>query len=276
MNIDFSLKRFFRFFLNNYRLNNKKDLLFLGGMFVFAGIYFALFRLVKEPIDLIGTIFILLVSFLIIQGVYTCMFFGEFSSKKRTMQLLTLPVSNAEAFWSKFLSCFVVFPLIFILFSILVLQISIEYNEWYMTNIAGQFLPDFLPMREIREIWDNRSHFDSGGLASLFYLVPFFISISFLWGAMTFKKYAFIKSLIFWFLFIISLWPLTIFIYFLISGHFTPLCIPFLIIREEGFGSSGIDVPFIFLYPNLFKYAISFVSLFLIVISRVKFNEKTI
>lgn len=265
MKIQFRPGYFFRLIKNNYQLNYKKDLLFIGGLIALAGLYIGIFRFSEDKIHLENVIILLFFAFCILLGAYISMVFGDFSSGKKTRQLLLLPATHAEIFWSKFLISCIIFPVFFCLFSALVLKLCINYNIWLGNYQGKDYYSEF---STLRELWSCRFVYKT---LPVFIYISIVVASCFLYGRMVFRKYAFIKTLVSWFLFFISLWLFTMLVYFLISGNLTPYSIPFFVIEYN-----KVPAPFIEWYPDLIKYVSVFFSISLIIISRIKFNEKTI
>lgn len=235
---------------------------------ILGALYFIFNITLGEKIDVFGTFLLLLFAFWIIQGLYTGVVFGEFSSKARTQQLLVLPALKAEIFWSKFLSSFVVFPVFYVLYALLVLKLGIEYNKWIA--YATDYPEEYIRYHTLQEFW-NSNEFNEKIINQAFVFLTVFFASCVLWGVMTFKKLAFLKSVAYWFFVILFSWFALIFIYFIISGNYTWSCFPFVVIEEDRGAAEIFEW-----YPNLVWIILSAISLILIVISRIKFNEKTI
>ncbi len=103
-------------------------------------------------------------------------------------------------------------------------------------------------------------------------IVWFFVSSVYYWGAMTFKKYACLKAVLCWIIFMLLLVPVFYCIVSLIFGQVPVFYFPFAGMRFEGLQ----EIIILSYYPYLLFRVGVFVSIALLIISRVKFNEKTI
>ncbi len=267
MDTNFNMPRLGKLISNEYYVNNKKILLGLGMMLGIALAYFGIAAVsrVHAGTNFTSTLFFLLI--LIFQGIMINTCFSEFSSKPKTQTFLLIPASKLEKFVAKFSYCMVIFPLIFLLYHFLVVEMSFIYNGWatkvfHLTDVSGR------DGASLERIYRMES-------VTTMVTVWFFAASAFLCGAQYFKKRSHTKTVLIVLAFIILCVVIIRPFYLLASGHMPTMSVPFLYIGEfiDGkiYSSSFIDV-----YHYAIHWLGLFVSLYLIVVSWVKFNEKTV
>ena len=269
MNTTFNFSRFLKVLSNEWRLNLKKMLLFWGGMIVITVIYFAFYRYGKEDIILKNNTFTLAFFLMcIFQGFYLQIYFREFSSKTKTQALLLLPASRNETFWAKFLLGVILYLLIFSAYLFIVIRWNGMHNDWIM-ELEKYSLDDWK-----YKYFQNYQMLLINRWAKLILFLFWIFSISaYLFGNMTFKKWAVFKSLVFWFIVVMGLILVTYSIYALFTGTWPSSAIPGIVITYDKYYAGC----FIFqIYPELLYGLGILICLALIVISRIKYNEKTI
>ncbi len=265
----FDIQHFTRLFINEWMVNKKRVALNWAGMLGIPLLYFSLFASMGDTVSPSGTFMFFYTIILAFQAVMINMHYSDFTSKEKTQSLLLLPASQTEKYTAKFVCGIIIYPLIAIIYLYLMMQITVRYNEWAHV-IFGKNQPS-------SEDW-IRYLFDDKILILSLICIWFFSSSAFLWGALTFRKWSIVKTYLFWIVFSIVLFPLTGCIYALISGHFPQSYAPLLYIGEyvdttssDHFGYSLLNN-----YPYFLHWLGIFMGVFLMVISRIKFNEKTI
>lgn len=266
MNTTFNFSRFLKVLSNEWRLNLKKRLLFWGGMISITILYFVALRIGDKDFVPKNTTFILLFFVMcIMQGFYLQTYFREFSSKTKTQALLLLPASRTETFWAKFIPGVLLYVLLFSAYLFIVIKGNGIYNDWLKE------LYDF-PATDWRY-----QHFE--GYQTLIvskpilFLIWLFSASAYLFGILLFKKFAVLKSLIFWFGIVMGLILLTYVVYALFTGVWPHIAIPGLLIFDKKDNTGCVIVQ---MYPELLYGLGLFICLALICISRIKYNEKTI
>ncbi len=267
MNMTFNIQRFTRLFINEWLINKKKLALFWGGMVAFPALFFMLTAVSKTAvISILGFSFFFTLV-MIFQALIISVHYHDLTSKNQTQSLLLLPASQTEKFMAKFINCAVIFPLLALCYIWIMMQVTDLYNDWAkLTFNLGKPENDWL--RQIVEfdmIW-----------ISLICAWIFNIAI-FLWGAHTFKKWIIVKTFLFWLIFTLLLIPITGCIYALMSGHFPKVYIPFIINDQVGPDYNwNFSYSVLFQNPFLYHWISVIISLLLIIIARVKYNEKTV
>ena len=269
MNTTFNFSRFLKILSNEWRLNLKKMLLFWGGMIVITILYFALFWYVQKDIISKETTF-RLVFFLmcILQGFYLQNYYHEFSSKTKTQALLLLPVSRNETFWAKFLLGVILYLVIASAYLFIVVKWNGIHNDWMM-ELKKIPLDDWRFRHRDYQSYQTLSFELTAKL--IYFLIGLFSTSAYLFGMMTFKKWAAFKSLVFWLMVVMGLVWVTCSIYALFTGVWPKTAIPGLIIVLD-----TADCATFHMYPELLYGLGIFICLALIVIARIKYNEKTI
>lgn len=261
----FDVRRFFRLFANDYLLNYKKYILLLIVLIALTSITFIISALIKKTIHTNSIIVFSIFGLMISQGLYTVMAWGEFSSKTKTTFLLTLPAHKSEIFIQRLISCFIIFPLFYCLYTWLVLSLTIEYN-WIIEQYNN---PGFVVPETARNVLTGFFHQKESYLVLVFVWIA--IASAYFWGAIRYKKYVFLKSVAFWFVSIFSLWPVSIILRLILTGKYNFKIVPFL-----GYLNKNEDFFITEVWPHYYIYLLLFVSLSLIFISYIKFKEKTI
>ncbi len=264
MNTTFNFSRFLKVLSNEWRLNLKKMLLFWGVIIILTALYFALLWVAENAVLTIATFGGAFFFICILQGFYLQTYFREFSSKTKTQALFLLPASRDETFWAKFLLGVILYVIIALAYTFIILKINEIYSIWHLEKENSLEYMEHYQVVRIFAI-DLRTKL------SLFFTWLFSTS-AYLFGALTFKKMAPFKSLALWFAVIMSLVLITCIVYFLFSGVWPSAAIPGMVIALKGKGGFALFE----VYPK-FLYGLGiFICLALIVISRVKYNEKTI
>ncbi len=268
MNNTFSFKRFFNVLGNECRLNNKKALLFWGGIIIIFILFCSLFY---SDNKMIPRYFFLLLSFsqmCILQGFYLQFYYNEFTSKNKTQSLLLLPASGSEVFWAKFLLGFVVYPVIFSLLIFFSLKLIGDYNDGILSQI------DNMAKRNDQYTYYQVLPVDIF-IKLIFLLVWLFSASAYLFGIMLFKKLAVFKSLILWFVVVVGLILVTRVVYVIFTGDWPNTAIPGFVIG--GGSNKRNEVCLLYrMYPEALYCLGIFICLALVFISKVKYNEKTI
>ena len=263
MKTTFSFNRLFKLFCNDWTLNYKKYGLQVICIVCITALFYTFCALIGENIPLYPVFILGMIALAFFQGIFTATIWGEFPSKKKTISLLTLPVNQSEIFTQRFISCFIIFPVLFGLYILLIMKLTV----WYNYSID----PDLSPLNESYT-------FITGALREVFFpyiliyvFVWLFISSIFFWGTLHFRKYAFLKTLAFWIVGLFLLWPISIAIRFIITGEYSPEIVPLILYFDKHEVFSVLSA-----WPNIHYYLSGFVSFVLLCISYVKLKEKTI
>ena len=263
MDMSFNASRFGKLIANEFQVNFRKMATMLGILFVIPVVYFALMFSAKFRMDSEVTAVIFFVIILIFQGYITNICFSDFSVKPRTLSFLLVPASSLEKYATKFLYCIIVFPLIFVIYHYLVVKFSVIYNGWGSESLLSSGI----------EMYEKQSVLISLSLW-------FFTATAYFCGAQFFKKRSATKTFLTVMSFVILFMILTPLFYFFVSGHFPRFSAPFAMIAE--FVPAGGETKRVIFHSFLDEsyysaYCFSlFLSLYFMVISWFKFNEKTV
>ncbi len=262
MDTSFNISRLGKLITIEYYMNSKKILLTLGMLLGICVFYFGIAAVSRSHMDVQFTSTFFFLLLLVFQGYITNICFSEFSSKPKTISLLLVPASNLEKFMAKSVYCMLVFPLIFLLYYLFVMNMGAIYNSW-ITNTFHL----------------NGSSLEGGlGIAQLYSSIMliwwFFTAACFLCGAQFFKKRAHTKTFLVVIASFILIAVLVKPIYFLVSGN-EGMGIPFLFLAEQ-IDNKFYSYSFVDEYRYIGHCLTLFVSLYLVVIAWVKFNEKTV
>jgi len=260
MKTTFSINRLLRLFRNDWALNYKKyGLLALCVIGLTAMTYIGS-AFAKASIELYAVWVLGLIAMFFFQGIYTATVWSEFTSKKRTISLLTLPVNKSEIFTQKFISCFVIFPILYVLYLLLTMKLTTIHNSFLDIELENKYTSISFVLSDV---------FSSYKLIYLLGWLP--IASIFFWGAIHFKKYAFLKTLASWLTGLFLLWPIAIVLRLIITGEYNNEIFPLVAYVENSEAFFIIQA-----YPHFYYYLSAFVSLSLLCISYLKFKEKTI
>ena len=267
MDTTFNFNRFLKVLSNEWRLNWMKMASFWGVATILATIVFVVHffdgsDLVNRP-NFLGLPLILAP---LLQGMYLQFYFNEFSSKKKTQALLLLPASQNETFWAKFLLSVVVYILLVVFYIWVMLEGSKMLNVWLWENGVAEMHPALY-----FELRQDLMFGELGTFYKILSLIWIFSVPAYLIGLFTFKKNPIFTSFILWIVVIVLLGYLICTVYFLFTGVFPSFASIGII-----FGINDDVIVLYSMYPNLMIGAVIFISLALMVIARVKYNEKTI
>ena len=267
MKTTFSFNRLLKLFRNDWALNYKKYGLQAVCVICITALFYIFCALINVEIYLPAVFILGMVALGFFQGIYTATVWGEFPSKKKTISLLTLPVNQSEMFIPRFISCFIIFPILFVLYILLLMKLTTWYNlvanlnldltNIHFTSVAGTLEDIFFPY------------------ACIYIFLWLFIASAFFWGALHFKKYAFLKTLAFWIVGLFLLWPVSIILRLIITGEYNYAIIPF-IAYIDGYEGIRKYLYMFSVWPNIYYYLSGFMSLALLCISYIKLKEKTI
>ena len=267
MNTSFNFSRFLKVLSNEWRMNMIKMLLFWGVMIIISIIYFAFLRytyshIIPKFVTFALTFFVMCIA----QGFYLQIYYNEFSSKTKTQAMLLLPASKNEKFWAKFLLGFILYPVFFLAYIFIVLKMNEIYNDWavVLKNIS---IADEIYKNEYQTLI-----FDLTTKRTFFY-VWLLSASAYLFGNLLFKKRPAFKSLLFWFIVVLGLSWITSGIYTLFTGVWPTHSIPGVLIGIDKYNT--VSCAMTQMYPELL-HSLAFICLALILISRIKYNEKTI
>ncbi|MDR0233085.1 MAG: hypothetical protein LBI82_13375 [Dysgonamonadaceae bacterium] len=268
MNTTFNFSRFLKVLSNEWQLNFKKILLFWSGIIIMTVIYFAIARYIEEMTPKYETFCSLFFFTCVLQGFYLQFYFREFSSKNKTQALLLLPASRNETFWAKFLLGVVLYVIVFSAFIFIAIKWNGIQNDWIkgLKNIS-------LSEAEYKDYQTIDLNSTTKFALSLVWL--FSISI-YLFGVTLFKKQPILKTWGLWFIIAMGLLLVTRVVFLLFTGIWTSHAMFGGVISvKSGLRLKyGCDISEI--YPEFLFGFIIFICLALILISRVKYNEKTI
>jgi len=261
MDMSFNASRFGKLITNEFQENFRKIAIMLGILFVIPVVYFALMFSAKFRMDSEVTAVIFFVIILIFQGYITNICFSDFSVKPRTLSFLLVPASSLEKYATKFLYCIIIFPLIFMIYHYLVVKFNLIYNGWGSESFSSRV-----------EMYEKESVLISLSLW-------FFAATAYFCGAQFFKKRSATKTFLTVMSFVILFMILTPLFYFFVSGHFPSFSAPFAMIAEVVPGGETkrlISHSFLDDSHNGAYWFTLFLSLYFIVVSWFKFNEKTV
>ncbi|MDR1370559.1 MAG: hypothetical protein LBJ72_10635 [Dysgonamonadaceae bacterium] len=265
MDTTFNIFRFGKLITNEYNVNFKKIILSLGMLLGIAFLFFGIAVISRVPVYLrFASVFFFLVI-LVFQGYVTGICFSEFSSKPGTLSFFLIPASKLEKFLAKISYCLIIFPLIFLLYHFLVMKMSVAYNSWATEtfNLGNDAFSDGIT-------------YDTDSIIAKF-LIWFLVATTFLCGALFFKKHFRAKTFLALLSAFILMGVLSPVFYFFVSGHMPSMSMPFLMTMESL--NNGKEVYAYLLIEN-YPYCIYglklFIGLYLMLVSWVKFNEKTI
>ena len=266
MDMSFNASRFGKLITNEFQENFRKIAIMLGILFVIPVVYFALMFSAKFRMDSEVTAVIFFVIILIFQGYITNICFSDFSVKPRTLSFLLVPASSLEKYATKFLYCIIIFPLIFMIYHYLVVKFSVVYNEWASETFGLASWNSTIEMYEKESVLN---------LLSMW----FFTATAYFCGAQFFKKRSATKTFLTVMSSMILFAILTPLFYFFVSGHLPSSSVPFAVIAEvvtEGETKRMISHSFLEKsYYGAYWFTL-FLSLYFIVVSWFKFNEKTV
>jgi hypothetical protein len=270
MNTTFNFSRFLKVLSNEWCLNRKKMLLFWGGIIAIGVLYFSFHRFfIPNMIFVDSTFWVTLFLMCILQGFYLQIYFRDFSSKKMTQTLLLLPASRNETFWAKFLLGVVLYAVIFCVFIFIAVKATETHNIWIKK------MNYFESNRWEIQNFDRIQTLTIKGWGLLLSSFVWLFSASFyLLGILIFRKIAVLKTFALAFIAIMGAVLTTFFVYFLFTGVIAQLAFPGIVIWTDIQNIIGCDI--VRMYPVLMFCFGIFVSLALILIARMKYNEKTI
>ena len=256
----FNLARFFKFFSNEWKMNAKQTGLLWGALMLSAGIICILGYTEKNGINLGAWLFLSVIPvFIVAQGFYISIQLGAFTSKVRKTALLLQPLSKAEFLTAKMVSCFVLFPLLYVLYIALVAWFISRYN---MTHVEVDYL-------DSGTIGTFKGWTMLKGIASM--LWPAVIAI-FWTGAFYFGKHAVVKSALTTLALYVGLTGFCYLWYGLLSGCWDSMSFPLLVYNTRN--NATWDV--FYAWPGFFEAFLLLGSLVLVVMSVVKYHEKTV
>ena len=261
MDMSFNASRFGKLITNEFQENFRKIAIMLGILFVIPVVFYGLFSFWQKTIDANITSVFFFFIILIFQGYITNICFSDFSVKPRTLSFLLVPASSLEKYATKFLYCIIIFPLIFMIYHYLVVKFNLIYNGWGLESFSSRV-----------EMYEKESVLISLSLW-------FFAATAYFCGAQFFKKRSATKTFLTVMSFVILFMILTPLFYFFVSGHLPKLSVPFAVIAEvvPG-GETKRLISHSFLddsYCSAHWFSL-FLSLYFIVVSWFKFNEKTV
>ncbi len=258
MNIAFNFKRFLKLYLNEWLVNGKKIFFFWLSLISLAFFFFGMCALNETTFNLNGLFVMVYIVLLIFQGIIISIHFGEFTSKTKTQAWLLQPASQNETFMAKTMITMVIYPVMAIIFMQVFLHAAHFYNVW-----AAKAFELYSNLSKISIEWYQ---------ISLFLFIWLFVASAFLSGVTIFRKLYMIKVFLVLLLYILLLMPITRFFYFFVSGDFPETYIPFISISEKNGSYFSLEE----LYPYFYHCILFIMSVFMLVIARVKYNEKTI
>ncbi len=265
MDTTFNIHRFGKLFCNEYKLNLKKLIFLLGALLGIPVLYFGFFFSMNESVQINSTITFFFLAILGSQGQITNIHFSEFSSRSHTLSYLMIPGSKLEKFASKFVCCLIVPPILFALYFCFVVKLNMVYNTW----VTDAFNLNHDILRDEKQL---DYFFNNVPVLLMFYAICFLSAVSFLCGSLTFKKRALLKTFLGVITFVIvSGFVLWVF-YYMVSGHTTNMLFPYVFIAEKGVRGYAFMVS----WEYYLHFLVSFLALYLIVVSWFKFNEKTV
>jgi hypothetical protein len=238
-------------------MNRKPIGLLWGALMLTTFVFCVLNR--EEKFNLNQWVIVSFVFFAVVQGFYISIQLGAFTSKVRKGDMLLLPISKAEFISAKMIQCFVLFPLLYAGFVVLVAWLISCYNIAYIENahIYGQTFVTY-------EHW-------SSVIRNMAIWWPCFGAIYWT-GAFYFGRFAAVKSALSAVALYIGLAGFSYVLFGLLSGHWDTNTIPLFLYASR-------VAPAWVAYLNWPGFAEAF-QLFgcvgLVVMSVFKFKEKTL
>ncbi len=266
MNITFNFNRFTKLFANEWLLNARKIMFFWTAMIGLAVLYFGMCAMTASLAYASDTLIFSYFLVLVFQGFIISIHFNEFSSKTKTQVLLLQPASQTETFMAKFVITMVVYPILALFYIYFVVEMAEIYTHWAVIAFEKQEAFSYY----------YRAHWSLSDLTEYelwMYLSGWlFAASAFLSGVTIFKKMYMIKTYVVWILFLFLLIPVTRYFYFFVSWELPEIYVPLLAIgvKDEN------DFSLVETYPYFPCFLSLLVSIFLILIARVKYNEKII
>ena len=257
----FNFSRFFKFFFNEWKMNAKQILLLWGALILSAAFY-----CIMNCSDIYGIdintwiIWATLFLFCMAQGFYISIQLGAFTSKVRKTALLLQPVSKAEFFTAKMLSCFVLFPFLYIAFTALVALFISRYNLAHVDSsyLSGKTLDSY-----IQQI-DNAAKY-----ASIWW--PCVTAVCWT-GAFYFGRYAVVKSVLAALALYIGLTAFCYLLFGILSGGWDSMSFP-LLAYDTRYNATW-DV--FYAWPGFLETFVRLGALGMVVMSVFKYHEKTV
>jgi hypothetical protein len=256
----FNMSRFLKFFSNEWKMTAKQTGLLWGALILFAFLSCLLDKEERYGIELGTWMFLsMTLFFCVAQGFYISIQLGGFASKVRKTALLLQPISKTEFMTAKMISCFVLFPLLYVAFVALVAWLISCYNLAHVDSIYldGKTIGTF-------KYWKNGIM-----LASMIWPCA---TATYWTGAFYFSKFAAVKSA----LTVLALYALlTGFSYLLFglcSGHWDTVTFP---LMDYGSKAGGYWVAN-YAWPCFSEVILPVGSVIFVVISVFKFKEKTL
>ena len=257
---NFNISRFFNFFFSEWKMNMKPIGLLWGALALFSTIFCVINNEETCGIELDAWMFwAVIFFFLMAQGFYISISLGALSTKIRRTALLLQPVSKAEFMAAKMVSCFLLFPLLYFAFVVLVAAIISWYNVAYFdsTLIVGRTL----------------------GTSEVFGKV--FNTIAIVWpcataiywtGAFYFGRFAVVKSALTALLLYIGLIGFSYLLFGLLTGYWDAMHLPLFSYGDGNIGYWQTD----YVWPGFTNAFLYFGCVGMVVMSLFKFNEKTL
>jgi len=271
MDTTFSMSRFLKVMKNEWSLTWKKMLLFWGVIAIIAVLFFVYLLATRNLIEMYSVFSLSYFLLLLLFGFYLRIYFREFASKKQTQSLLLLPASHGEQFWAKLLLGVIPYVVIALLFIVAML-------EW--AKIQNVLVLDILdlPATDSRverfdDFYQQTTFLEE--IVPLFSILWLLAASIFLFGMVSFKKWAPIKSIVLGFVAIVGLMAVLSAVFSIFSGIWTVWGVPGVAtaIAQE---NQLWTVDFSRRFPIILFSFYIVVVLLLTFISRVKYNEKTI
>ena len=257
---NFNFSRFFNFFFSEWKMNAKLIGLLWGALVLFSTIFCVINNEETCGIELDAWMFWSVIFFFIMaQGFYISISLGALSTKVRRTALLLQPVSKAEFMATKMVSCFVLFPLLYFAFVIIVAALI----SWY-----------------------NVAHFDSAlimgrTLVTLEIYDKVFNTISIVWpcatviywtGAFYFGRFAVVKSALTALALYIGLMLFSFLLFGMLTGYWDAMHMPLFSYGDGNIGIWTTD----YAWPGFPDAFLHFGCVGLVVMSVFKYNEKTL
>ena len=253
----FNFPRFFKFFSNEWKMNLRQNALLWGAMALFAAAFCLLARTKVYGIDIsLWLILSATIPFWIAQGFYISIQMNAFTSKVKKSALLLQPISRAEFLTTKMISCFIIFPLLYIAFIAGVAALMSYYN---MVNVDVEYL--------------------DGRTLATFQQLPLVVEVAaiswpcatiiYWFGSFYFGKYAVIKSALAAVALYAGLAGFSYLFAGLLSGVWDLVSLP-LFLGFSGYWQAD------YLCPGFSKGLLYLSSLALIIISVFKYKEKSL
>ncbi len=258
MGNNFSFFRLGKLFANEFLVNQRRYLYLWGGVVAAAVIYLAgVVSMGRNPLVVEVAAFVCAMVLGVMQLNVIVMHFGDVRKKARLQSLLMLPATSSEKYVAKFIWSVIVYPVMglsfFLLFSKAAIDCSHLMGGVYPTNFSS---------------WIDWNEY-SKSIFLMFVSIWFFAVSALLLGNMVFRKAVAAKVAIVLVVagFLIS--PVMSFFYFLGSGHLPASVNPFQI------SDHGVDVA-LFVTPEATTWGLFALGLTMLVISKIRFNEKTV